>query len=151
MRGNKYYTKTLKSGIKKRRIHDSKTGRILRWETVEDLEEPEGEFKIMEYSMHFIPTRKSMGNTPSSHRNWEVRIRLPYSDDMDDDEITGYGREILAELTNYEMVDTSEFLFSKRGIDIVEYSKDESIKWKVIDTTRPQHRYPKTGWSNYNE
>ena len=149
---NKYYTRTLKDGTIKRRIHDSITGRILRWEIADDLDEPQGLFKIREFTMNFIPTRESMKYTPSSQRDWEVRIRIADSDDLSDDDIEEYGREVLAELTNREMVDSSSFSTSKLGEDIIEYSNDDSIRWKVIDTIRPQYKYPKKkNWGDYSE
>ena len=150
-KGNRYYTRTLKDGTIKRRVHGA-DGKILRWEIAEDLDTPSGEYKMIEYSMYFIPTRATAKSTPSSIRNWEVRIRLPYSDDIDEDDIEMYGRNMLADITNENMVDTSEFSFGKMGSDYVEYSKEDGIKWKIIDTTRPQYKYPKEkDWGDYNE
>ena len=45
---NKYYSIKLKSGKVRRRIHDSITGRIIKWVDADDLDEPEGQFKIVE-------------------------------------------------------------------------------------------------------
>ena len=55
-KGNRYYTRTLKDGTIKRRVHGA-DGKILRWEIAEDLDTPSGEYKMIEYSMYFIPTR----------------------------------------------------------------------------------------------
>ena len=148
----RYYTKTMKDGTVKRRVHDSKTGKILRWEIADDLETPQGEFKIVEYTMSFIPTREKMKNTPSSFRNFEVRVRLPENDDLDDEDIKEYGRNALEELTNEEMVITSEFSFNKRGYDVIGYSNNDEPTYKVIDTVRPQYKYPKkSGFGTIDE
>jgi len=44
----KYYVKKNAKGSKKIRVHDSATGKILRWDTVNDLHKPEYKFKIDE-------------------------------------------------------------------------------------------------------
>ena len=142
----KFYSS--KSG-KRVRIHDSKTGRIIGWEDATTLDRPTGQFKIVEYVLHFKPTRKSMGYTPSSFRNWEVRIRLP--DGYDEDKVEELARKALEDITNENMVEDSTMIWDKKGKDEIEYADEESFKWKIVDTIRPIYKYPKTGWGDCDD
>ena len=128
---------------------------ILRWEDIaEDLrefdfqEDDDGEkrFRILEWVLHFIPTRGD--NRPSSYRNWEVRILAPQG--IDKKEIRERANELLADFTNYEMVESSNVDFVKEGVDVVEYSNDDSVRFMIVDTVRPQFKYPKNKlWGEY--
>jgi len=122
---------------------------IKRWEDIPELdgfmEDFEGgSFKRVEWVFHFRPTNRD--NLPSGLRNFEVRIQLP--DGRNEFEVKKIAREVLTELCNEEMVDTS--ISSKVGKDTVEYSKDDKINWMVIDTIRPKYKYPrKQKWGEY--
>lgn len=134
------------------RVHDSK-GRIKRWEVIpEDLrefdfqEKKKGTYRILEWVIHFIPTRGN--NSPSSYRNWEVRILAP--EGITREEIRQYSEEILSSFTNYEMVESSNVDFVKEGVDVIEYSNLSNIRYMIVDTVRPQYKYPsKTQWGEY--
>jgi len=141
----KYFTNKKGNKITER---DSR-GRIVRWIDADSFDKPTGQYKILEYVLHFKPTRESMNFTPSSIRDWEVRIKVPTG--YDEDYIEGEAREILADLTNENMVNDSVLTWDKKGIDEIEYSDTEIKQWKVIDTTRPQYHYPETGWGELDE
>lgn len=136
----------------KYRVHDSR-GKILRWENIpEDLKEfdftegKKGQHRILEWVLHFIPTKGD--NRPSSLRNWEVRILAPQG--VSREQVREYAEEILGDFTNYEMVETSNVDFVKEGVDVVEYSDNADIRYMIVDTIRPQFKYPKNKqWGDY--
>ena len=140
---NKYRTRKLKDGKIKRIVYNEKNGRIIRWEDADDLQTPNNEYKIFEHVGCFKPTRETAKYTPSSHRNFEVRMRKAYDENDTDQDIEQYLRDALEEITNYEMVETATFDLNKKGSDIIGYSKDKEPKYKIIDTTRPYLKYPK--------
>jgi len=142
-KGNQFYR--LKNRYRVHGYNKEGKWRILRWETVpEDIreylpEEKKGMRRIIEWVINFIPTR-SRGE-PSSPRNWEVRLQLP--DGYDEEDVKREAWEILADLTNEEMVATSRIDWTKKGTDVVEYVEEEYSRWKVVDRARPQYKYPK--------
>lgn len=149
------------------RVHGwGKDGRykILRWEDVDTLEESGigegGHYKVVEWVFHFEPTNKD--NKPSGKRNFEVRLRVP--DNFSENKAQNIADDILAELMgnywregklikgkNEGIVDTSKK--SKRGKDLIKFTKETpNIEWMMIDTMRPQYKYPKNRqWGEYLE
>lgn len=124
---------------------------ILRYDDIEDLKgynvpAKGGKHKMVEYIFHYQTTNSQ--KIPSGMRNWEVRIQLP--EGREEFEVREIANEVLGELTNEDMVDTSQV--SKLGKDTVRYTVDDSVQWMVIDTTRPQYKYPsKKGWGRYTD
>jgi len=144
---NKYFTNKKGNKIT---VRDSETGRIKKWLDVTDLDRPSGQFKVIEYVLHFKPTRESNKFTPSSFRDWEVRIRVP--EGYDEDNVEGLARKALEDRTNENMVSDSTMTWNKRGIDTIGFSDEESYNYKIVDTVRPQYKYPKDGtWGNCDE
>ena len=116
VKGHRHYSVTLKSGKKRRRIHDI-NGRILRWEDVEDFDEPEGQYKIKEYIYTVRPTK---GNNIKPV-DWEIKIHAP----------EGYEHDILERLKNdmegfinEGFIDMSDITIGKHGVDFVEWSDE---------------------------
>jgi hypothetical protein len=109
-------------------------------------EEEEYRIRIVEWIFNFIPTRDER---PSSPRDWEVRIQAP--DDTPEQMIRYYAEESLEEEMSDEggasMVESSSVI-SKEGVDFIEYSDIPYIRYKIVDKTRPQYRYPKQGWGS---
>lgn len=134
----KWYTKILKSG--KVRRYAREKGRYKKWEDADTLDQPQGEYRIKEWVIHFKPTNK--GGVPSGIRDFEVRIQLPEGD-IDADDIEDMARDVMRNLTNDSMVDEASVEWGKKGVDTVKYSNDDDIKWMMVDTTRPQFKYPK--------
>jgi len=147
---NKYY----RVGNKLRVHGYNKKGRwvILGFENIEDLKgynvpTKGGKFKIVEWVFNFTPTNKA--KKPSGLRNFEVRVQLP--EGRTDIEVENIAREIMIELCNETMVDYAD-IASKRGKDTIKYSKNDEINWMVVDTLRPQYRYPKKKkWGRYSD
>lgn len=108
------------------------------------------EYRIVEWTFNFIPTKKS--NRPSDNRDWEVRIQAP--EDTPKGRIRQYAEDALTEEMSdeggYAMVESST-VYSKIGVDFVETSDKEYVRYKIIDKVRPQFRYPKRGWGDLNE
>ncbi len=134
---HKFYSVKLKSGKVRRRIHDSITGRILRWVDADDLDEPEGEFRIVEWVMHWAYSDGS----PSGNRHFELRLQLP--EGYDDSYMEGLGEDIMESYVSEELVSESNFNFDKKGIDFIRYDNIEEINYKIVDVARPQYQYPK--------
>lgn len=143
----KWFTKETKKGTK-RYARDAK-GRYRKWENADNLDKPKGEYRIVEWTIHFKPTKGD--NRPSSIRDFEVRIQLPEGD-YDLDEIENIAKELMIGLTNEPMVDESTVDWGKKGYDTIKYSDDDSVRWIVMDTVRPQYKYPKGKlWGTYGE
>ncbi len=143
----KFYDVRLKDGRLRRRIHDSKTGKIIGWEDAPYFEEEreEGQFLITEYILHYVPTRDER---PSSARNWEFRIRAPRG--YSKREIEEMARNIGIDYFNEEMMDTSTINWTKFGEDDIGFSDEEKIEYMIIDNARPQYRYPRNRlWGDY--
>lgn len=148
---SKKYNKYYRVGNRLRVHGYNKKGdyRITGWENIEDLKgynvpEKEGKYKIVEWVFNYKPTKD---DRPSSHRNWETRIQVP--DGLPESDVRDMADKVLAELTNWEMVETSD-VSVKEGKDIIKYSKYPDTKWMVVDTVRPQYKYPsKRRWGNY--
>lgn len=135
---NRYYAVKRKDGtVRKYRVHDSVTGRITGYVDADDLEEPEGEFRIVEWVLHWEYT----DGTPSGLRHWEIRLQLP--DSYDEDDVKEIASSIMWSYVSEELITSSNFGFDKRGIDFIGYERSELINYKVIDTARPQYSYPK--------
>lgn len=88
----KWYTKTLKNGTVKRYAREK--GRYKKWENADTLDRPNGDYRIVEWVVHFKPTKDSR---PSSLRDFEVRIRLPEGDASVDD-IEDMAKEVLTKI-----------------------------------------------------
>jgi hypothetical protein len=120
------------------RIHDSETGRIIKWEVIdEEIEDILNEqydevFHIVEWVLHFVPTRDER---ESSARNFEVRVQAP--DTVSRASVLGIAEDYLADFTNQGMVDDAFMTWEKEGEDSVEYSKDEYARVMIVDTIRP--------------
>jgi hypothetical protein len=143
---HKFYTVKLKSGKSKRRVHDSVTGRILKWVEVEDLDEPEGQFKIVEWVMHWEYTDGS----PSGLRNFEIRLRV--AEGRNESDMEELGRDIMESWVSEELVTESNFSFDRKGVDFIRYDEYEDIEYKIIDNARPQYQYPKRArWGKWKE
>lgn len=143
---HKFYSIKLKSGKLRRRVHDSITGRIIKWVDAEDLDEPEGQFKIVEWVMSWEYTDGS----PSGLRNFEIRIQV--AEGRDNAEMESLGGEIMESWVSEELITDSHFSFSRRGIDFIRYDDYEDIKYKIIDNARPQYQYPKKArWGNWRK
>jgi hypothetical protein len=143
---NKYYSIKLKSGKVRRRIHDSITGRIIKWVDAEDLDEPEGQFKIVEWVMHWMYTDGS----PSGLRNFEIRLEV--AEGHDDNYMENLGRTIMESYVSEELVDESQFAFDKKGIDFIRFDDFEDVRYKIVDNARPQYQYPKKArWGNWRK
>ena len=136
---NRYYK--LKNKI---RIHGiTKSGRygIIGYKNIEDLADSgleKGQYRIVEYVFYYKPTRKEQ--LPSSHRNFEVRVRQP--EGMNIHEVKEIADRKLAELTNDAMVETAQQT-TIEGIDFIRYSNDSKSRWMVMDLERKQFKYPK--------
>jgi hypothetical protein len=145
---NKYYSRSTKKGVRRVVMGYNAKGKwgIKKWIDSDTIEQPHGEYRIIEYTINIVPTKD---DRPSGNRNFEVRIQLPESDDSENDALE-MAKDVLIRLTNEEMVDSSQIDIAKRGVDFIKFSGDDGIKWKVIDTARPQFHYPKTGWGDYD-
>lgn len=123
---------------------------ILRWDEIETLKgynvpEKGGKYKIVEYIFNFTPTNKK--KKPSGYRNFEVRIQIP--EGRTEQEVENIALEIMLELTNEACVEYGTFSHRK-GVDLIRYSKYDEVNWMVVDTLRPQYRYPKKRkWGRY--
>jgi hypothetical protein len=143
---HKFYSVKLKSGKTKRRVHDSVTGRIIKWVDAEDLDEPEGEFRIVEWVMHWEYTDGS----PSGLRNFEIRIRV--AEGRGDSDMESLGEDIMESWVSEELITESNFSFDRKGVDFIRYDEYEDIEYKIIDNARPQYQYPKKArWGKWRE
>ncbi len=151
-KATKYYVKQLKSGKYKRRVHDGRTGRIVRWEDVPELIPPKGKIKILEW-VRYYEYRK--GDLAYELRNFEMRLRLP--DGYTLNEVESMMDDIMDELIyNPETGEPTHEFFTKHmqkmGEDVIEYTDEEYIKWKVIDNARKHLKYPKdVEWGEHEE
>lgn len=147
----KFYDIRKKDGTLRRRIHDSKTGRIIGWEDApyfeKEREKGVGQFRIVEFVVNYVPTKD---DRPSSPRNWEFRIQAP--EGITKKEIEEICVDIGTDLFNEAMMNTSIVNWRKVGEDVIEFSDEEYTKWRVIDNARPRYKYPtKTLWEDYEQ
>jgi hypothetical protein len=143
----KFYTKQTKKGM--RRVVRDVKGRYKRWEDATTLDEPQGEFRIVEYIFNYVNTNTQ--GKPSNYHNFEVRIRIAEGD-YDEDEI----KEMANDAMNLVFVDNQNFVDScdvttKEGVDTIGYSKDDKVQYKVVDLKNMQYKYPKEGLGDLEE
>lgn len=140
----KWYTRTLKSGKVKRFSRD-KSGRFAKWEDADTLDRPDGEYKMINIIINFIPTPGDRGTpTSTSGDNFEVNLEMPESDyDLGDYQEIGE-KALRNEGFNDDMIESCT-VQHKVGKDFVGYSKRDNITYKIIDLTRMQYHYPRKG------
>jgi hypothetical protein len=140
----KWYTKTLKSG-KVKRFARGKGGRYARWEDADTLDRPDGEYKMINIIINFVPTKGGMG-TPISESgdNFEVNLELPEGDYTTGDYQEMGENAMRQEGFNDYMIESCS-VQHKMGKDFVGYSKSDDVTYKIIDLTRMQYRYPRNG------
>lgn len=140
----KWYTKILKSG-KVKRFARGKGGRYKKWEDATTLDRPDGEYKMINIIINFVPTGGGRG-TPTSDTgdNFEVNLEVPEGD-YDDADYQEMGEKAMRlEGFNDYMIESCS-VQHKIGKDFVGYSKRDDITYKIIDLTRMQYHYPRNG------
>lgn len=115
------------------------------WFNIPEEEEDDNLFDIVEWVLHW----EYRDGSPSGQRNWEVRIRVPRY--YEEDNVSGLAEEILQSYVNEELINSSNFNIDKKGTDIIEEDGIDEIRYKVIDTVRPQYNYPKGKWGRWKK
>jgi hypothetical protein len=140
----KVWTRITKHGSWKV-IRDSK-GKIKKWEKSTTLDQPKGEYRVLEYIINF----GYQGTRPSNIHNFEVRVRVSEGE-YDDEEISGLAEEIMYKEfpSNSELVESCTI--SKVGHDTIGYSKTNDVNYKIIDIANPQYHYPKKGMGKLDD
>ena len=144
----------------KYRVHGyNKEGqfRILRWEDIpEDIREyvpvdKKGKRRVAEWTRYY----EYRGDASWENRNWEIKLQLPEGYDSDDvekmmDKIMD--TYIINPATGESTVDWFTKGNVKLGDDVIEYTDEEYIRYKIVDNARPQYKYPKDKlWGDYEE
>lgn len=128
--GYRYWNVELKSGRRRRRVHDAKTGRILKWEDVEDLDEPHGQYKIIEYVYSVKPTK---GNN-TLPVDFEATVRAP--EGTSKETIEDLMREEFAYRFNEGYSETVDLNFDKVGEDIIDWSDEPDYGVTLVHSGR---------------
>lgn len=135
-------TLLVKRWVTKKDGHRQRYKKRVKEEDIEEDDELlEGYKRIVEWLMHWDYPPSGKPRKPSDLRSWTIRIQLP--EGQTEEDMRKLGEDIMWSYVSDELISASTFEFEKKGVDIIEYSTSDRIRYKVVDAVRPQYTYPK--------